>query len=138
LQQKTVFVDRPPHILCVALNIKESDTLPDLNDWSKVLDGFDLVFETIQGSTRHVFYECVAFVQITGSENNHWVAANRLQCLEQKNRPTNHKWLLCDGTKATCSVISGRTFDLLIRKSKVARVLYKRVYVDHEHDGKMA
>ncbi|THW08691.1 hypothetical protein D6D25_07877 [Aureobasidium pullulans] len=87
LQQKTVFVDRPPHILCVALNIKEPDTLPDLNDWREVLDGFDLAFETIQGSTRHVFYECVALVYITGPENNHWVAANRVQCSEQRTGP---------------------------------------------------
>ncbi|THW49424.1 hypothetical protein D6C77_06766 [Aureobasidium pullulans] len=137
LQQKTVFVDRPPHILCVALNIKEPDTLPDLNDWREVLDGFDLAFETIQGSTRHVFYECVALVYITGPENNHWVAANRVQCSEQKNRPTGYRWLLCDGMKTTCSVISGRTFNPLIRKGKVARLLYKRVYVDIEHDGKM-
>lgn len=123
LQQKPGFVARPPHILCVALNIKEPDTLPDLNDWREVLNDLDLVFETIQDSTRHVFYECVAFVYITGSENNHWVAANRVQCLEQKNRPTGYRWLLCDGTKTTCSVISGRTFNPLIRKGKIARVL---------------
>lgn len=62
-----------PLTFFVALNIKEPDTLPDLNDWREVLDGLELVLETIQDSTRHVFYECVAFVYITASENNHWV-----------------------------------------------------------------
>ncbi|KAG9533385.1 hypothetical protein KCU93_g448, partial [Aureobasidium melanogenum] len=55
--QKTVMLDRLPHVLSVGMNTGEKNSLPDLRDPNTVLDGVELKFEHISGEERSVKYK---------------------------------------------------------------------------------
>ncbi|KAG9602937.1 hypothetical protein KCU77_g1987, partial [Aureobasidium melanogenum] len=123
---------RPPHVLCVGMNIGEKDSLPDLKDPNTVLDGIKLKFEHIPGEQRSVKYKTVALVYSSGP--NHWVSAVKVKYKKTAASKTAVEgWLERDGQKDSCREVNGRTLDPKIKSGAVAGVLLKRVYKECEN-----
>ncbi|KAG9676533.1 hypothetical protein KCU99_g2715, partial [Aureobasidium melanogenum] len=130
--QKTVMLDRLPHVLCVGMNTGEKDSLPDLKDPNTVLGGVELKFEHISGEERSVKYKTVALVYSGGP--SHWVSAVRVKYQKTATSKTAVEgWLGCDGQKDSCREVNGRTLNPKINSGAVARVLLNRVYKECEN-----
>jgi hypothetical protein len=133
LRQKTVVIDRPPHILCIGLPTGEKTRMPDLSDPKTILDGVNMKYENLEGEARSVVYKAAALVYTSGA--NHWaVAANVKYKRTRAAKLMQEGWLECDGLTGAIREVNGRTLNPKIKGGSVARILFKRVYTDCDEE----
>lgn len=135
LVQKTVVLDRPPHILCVAIP-SAKDNLPDLSNPKELLDGVKMKFENFKGEEREIFYKTVSLVYLDSPK--HWVVANFVQWKANpgvKNAQAN--WFVFDGMKDVARRVDGRQLNHKITSGAVTRILFKRVYQECDEGSRL-
>jgi hypothetical protein len=136
LTQKTVVVDRLPHVLCVALPSAEKAAMPDMSDPKKLLEGVTIKYTNLDGKEREVFYKTVSLLY--QHSPLHWVVANYVESkvhARTDDTKTESRWFVLDGQRRTASQADGRTFNSKLKNGEVAMILFKRVYEECDEES---